>query len=194
MSDKTKLAWLVGLIAVAAIIWYFNGKVRSTIASNALAVAEFSYKPLGIENPELQREILKHSRETEYKTSGRDLFTGFAPPPPEPPKNEQANVQQGPIVALPPPPPALPAHSKSSPLIAIRGTGQLAPHATVRRFNSSRGTSRKLWPSPVRKVSTLSRSRRRPIRLSARSWITRSTSTSRIRRCASPGASKKRAF
>jgi hypothetical protein len=126
MSDKTKLAWLVGLIAVAAMVWYFNGKVRSTIESNALAIAEFSYKPLGIENPELQREILKHSRETEYKTSGRDLFTGFAPPPPEAPKNEQANVQQGPIVAAPPPPPALPASMK------FFGYGTI-PNGTARR-------------------------------------------------------------
>ena len=126
MSDKTKLAWLVGLVAVAAIVWYFNGKVRSTITANSLAVTEFSYKPLGIENPELQREVLKHSRETEYKTSGRDLFTGFAPPPPEPPKNEQANVQQGPTVAPPPPPPALP------PSMKFFGYGTI-PNGTARR-------------------------------------------------------------
>jgi hypothetical protein len=113
MSDKTKLAWLVGLIAVAAIIWYFNGKVRSTITSNSsLSMDERSFKPLGIENPELQRDVLKHSRETEYKTSGRDLFTGFAPPPPEPEKTTQPNVPTGPIVAPPPPPPALPASMK----------------------------------------------------------------------------------
>jgi hypothetical protein len=127
MSDKTKLAWLVGLIAVAAIIWYFNGKVRSTIAANALSVTEFSYKPLGIDNPELQREVLKHSRETEYKTSGRDLFTGFAPPPPEPEKTAaQSNLPTGPVVAPPPPPPALP------PSMKFFGYGTV-PNGTARR-------------------------------------------------------------
>jgi hypothetical protein len=127
MSDKTKLAWLVGLIAVALLVWYFNSKVRSTIASNSsLSVDERSFKPLGIENPELQREILKHSRETEYKTSGRDLFTGFAPPPPEPPKNDQANLQQGPVMASPPPPLALP------PSMKFFGYGTV-PNGTARR-------------------------------------------------------------
>jgi hypothetical protein len=126
MSDKTKLAWLVGLIAVAAIIWYFNGKVRSTIASNALSVTEFSYKPLGIENPELQREVLKHSRETEYKTSGRDLFTGFAPPPPEPEKTAQSNAPVVPTTPAPPPPPALP------PSMKFFGYGTI-PNGTARR-------------------------------------------------------------
>jgi hypothetical protein len=126
MNDKTKLAWLIGLIAVAAIVWYFNGKVRSTIVSDALSIAEFSYKPLGIENPELQREVLKHSRETEYKTSGRDLFTGFAPPPPEPDKTAQSNAPPVPTTPPPPPPPALP------PSMKFFGYGTV-PNGTARR-------------------------------------------------------------
>jgi hypothetical protein len=126
MNDKTKIALLVGLVAVAAMVWYFNSKGRAAIASNVLSVADFSYKPLGIDNPELQRAKLETSRKTEYKTSGRDLFTGFAPPPPEAPKTEQANIPQGPVVAPPPPPPALPASMK------FFGYGTV-PNGTARR-------------------------------------------------------------
>jgi hypothetical protein len=126
MSEKNKVVWLVALVAVAAMVWYFGRKGPSAIAANGLPIGDFSYKPLAVENPELQRAKLEASRRTEYKGSGRDLFTGFAPPPPEPPKNEQANVPSGPVVAPPPPPPVLPASMK------FFGYGTV-PNGTARR-------------------------------------------------------------
>jgi hypothetical protein len=112
MSDKTKMVWLVALIAVAAMVWYFGSKGPSTIVVNGLPVATFSYNPLAVENPELQRAKLEASQKTEYKSSGRDLFTGFAPPPVETARTEERSVAQGPVIPPPPPPPALPASMK----------------------------------------------------------------------------------
>jgi hypothetical protein len=126
MKEKTKVAWLVGLLVVAAMVWYVSSKGRATITSNALSVAEFSYKPLAVENPELQRARLEASRKTEYKSSGRDLFTGFVPPPVEPPRSVQTSASSGPVVAPPPPPPALPASMK------FFGYGTV-PNGTARR-------------------------------------------------------------
>jgi hypothetical protein len=126
MNDKTKIRLLIALVALAAIVWYWNSQGHSKITAAALSVADFSFKPLGIENPELQRAKLEASRKTEYKTIGRDLFTGFAPPPPEPPRTNQANVPTGPIIPPPPPPPALPASMK------FFGYGTV-PNGTARR-------------------------------------------------------------
>jgi hypothetical protein len=131
MSDKTKGAWLAGLLVVAAIVWYFESKNRS-IAPNASLVLDRSYTPLAVENPELQRARLEASRKTEYKTNGRDLFTGIALPPPEPPKSDQPATPVGPVIPPPPPPPALPANMR------FFGYGTI-PNGTARRAFLSDG-------------------------------------------------------
>jgi hypothetical protein len=125
MSEKTKAAWLAGLLAVAAIIWYFESRGRSTAVNTALVTDPLSYRPLAVENPELQRAILDRSRKTEYKPSGRDLFSGYAAPP-ETPVKKEAQVPTGPVIAPPPPPPALPAN------VRFFGYGTV-PNGTARR-------------------------------------------------------------
>jgi hypothetical protein len=133
MSEKTKGAWLAGLLVVAVLVWYFEFKrPSSTSATAAFTVSERTYKPLGVENPELRRAKLKASRDTEYKSVGRDLFTGYAPPPPEPARNQAANVPTGPAVPPPPPPPALP------PSMKFFGYGTV-PNGTARRAFLSDG-------------------------------------------------------
>jgi hypothetical protein len=126
MKEKNKLAVLVGLLVLAGIVWYWSSSDHSAMTSSAASVAAFSYKPLGIENPELQRARLEASRKTEYKTSGRDLFTGFAPPPPEPEKKPAPGASETLITPPPPPPPALPASMK------FFGYGTV-PNGTARR-------------------------------------------------------------
>jgi hypothetical protein len=111
MTERTKGIWLAGLIGVAAIIWYTESKGPSP-ASNALLEAAYSYKPLAVENPELQRAKLDASRKAEYKSAGRDLFSETAPPPVDAPKKVVARGPVGPVMAPPPPPPALPASMK----------------------------------------------------------------------------------
>jgi hypothetical protein len=113
MSEKTKGAWLAGLLAVAAIIWYFESRSRSIAPNTALVADPLSYRPLAVENPELQRAKLEASRKTEYKSNGRDLFSEVALPPPDTSaKTNQPPVQTGPVIPPPPPPPALPVNMR----------------------------------------------------------------------------------
>jgi len=130
MSERTKAAWLVALLLVAGLVWYFQNRSHS-IAPSTSSVDPTSYKPLAVENPELQRDILEKSRKTEYKPSGRDLFGGYLPPPPEAAK-PQAQGPTGPVVPPQPPPPALPAN------VRFFGYGTV-PNGTARRAFLSDG-------------------------------------------------------
>ena len=111
MSEKNKGILLVVLLVVAGFVWYF-ARQGPTTAANGQSDPAAPYKPLAVENPELKRSILEHSRKTEYKSAGRDLFSMVALPPPEAPKKEPPRVPSGPIAEPPPPPPALPANVK----------------------------------------------------------------------------------
>jgi len=126
MSEKTKAIWLAGLIVVAVIVWYFSGKGPAAVSNPSLNPAA-AYKPLAVENPELKRDILEHSRKTEYKSGGRDLFSMIAPPPPETAaKREVAHTSYGPVMPPPPPPPALPGN------VRFFGYGTV-PNGTAKR-------------------------------------------------------------
>jgi hypothetical protein len=111
MSEKNKAVWLAGLIAVAVFVWFFERRGPSA-AVNGASAAAFSYRPLGVENPALQRERLDRSRKTEYKSAGRDLFSAIVIPPPDPTPKDVPREPIGPVVPLPPPPPALPVNVK----------------------------------------------------------------------------------
>jgi hypothetical protein len=82
MSEKTKGIVLAVLVEIAAVVWYISSKESTTVV-NGPSNLGYSYRPLAVDNPELQREKLKRSRETEYKSGGRDLFSMVALPPPE---------------------------------------------------------------------------------------------------------------
>jgi hypothetical protein len=112
MNEKTKGILLAALIGIAALVWYLERRVESADVASSL-IGELAYKPLAVENPALQREKQEASRKTEYKSSGRDLFSEIAPPPPESVKKvERAASAVGPVPAPPPPPPALPGNMK----------------------------------------------------------------------------------
>jgi hypothetical protein len=130
MSEQNKGILLVVLLAVAGAIWYYATHGGSAVVSVSSSVGDV-YHPLAVDNPELQREKLNRSRETEYKGSGRDVFSVLAPPPPEAPK-PKVTQPQGPVVAPPPPPPALPASMK------FFGYGTI-PNGTARRAFLSDG-------------------------------------------------------
>jgi hypothetical protein len=131
MSEKNKGILLAVLIAIAAVVWYVSAKGPSAVA-NTSSDSGITYRPLAVDNPELQREKLKRSRETEYKGTGRDLFSELAPPPPQPERHEVARTPVGPVVPPVPPPPALPANLK------FFGYGTI-PNGTARRAFLSDG-------------------------------------------------------
>ena len=131
MSDRNKAIVLVVLIVIASAVWYVSAKGPSGPA-NTSSDSTVAYRPLAVDNPELQREKLRHSRDTEYKGTGRDLFSELAPPPPTPVEAKVDRQPTGPVVAAPPPPPALPANLK------FFGYGTV-PNGTARRAFLSDG-------------------------------------------------------
>ena len=109
MTQKNKIILLAILVLVAAGVFYLDSGVTSFAGKSSSFTAK-TYSPLPVENPELQRWKLDASRRTEYKSSGRDLFSDTLPPPP-PKKAEPAPPPV--IQATPePPPPSLPANMK----------------------------------------------------------------------------------
>jgi len=109
MKQRTKIALLAVLMLIGAGIFYLDSKGTSFSSKDSVFTAK-SYPPLPIENPELQRWKLETSRRTEYKSSGRDLFSEVLPPPPV----QKVERAPGPVPQAPvePPPPTLPANMK----------------------------------------------------------------------------------
>jgi hypothetical protein len=138
MKEKKQLLWLFGLLAFAALLWFYNSSGPST-TSNGGQGAQLSYVPLSVENPALQRDKLEASRHTEYKSNGRDLFSEIAPPPPVDPvvvkkqAEEAAKLRASmpPPQPLPPPPPILPGGVK------FFGYGTVPNGSAKRAFLSS---------------------------------------------------------
>jgi hypothetical protein len=110
MKQGTKIIILAVLVVMAAAVFYFDSNGPSFSSRQSVFAAK-TYSPLPVENPELQRWKLEKSRRTEYKSSGRDLFTETLPPPPVP-KVVPKHVDLGPQLPAEPPPPTLPANMK----------------------------------------------------------------------------------
>ena len=108
MKQRKKIALLGVLLLAVAGVFYFDSIGGSEPQSQPLDAV--TYVPLPVENPELQRWKLDASRRTEYKSSGRDLFTDSLPAPP--PRKVEPRPDPGPPVPVEPPPPTLPANMK----------------------------------------------------------------------------------
>jgi hypothetical protein len=111
MKQNTKIAMLIILVLVAAGVFYFGSNGGVSFAGKTSPFTAKTYTPLPVENPELQRWRLDASRRTEYKSSGRDLFSESLPPAP-PPKRPDPTPNPVPQPPPEPPPPSLPANMK----------------------------------------------------------------------------------
>jgi hypothetical protein len=129
MSQNTKATLLIVLVVIAALVVYFDTRGPS-LKNSASSIEKQTYTPLPVENPELQRWKQEASRRTEYKSSGRDLFSISLPPPPAPTPAPQPDP--GPVVAAEPPPPTLPGNMK------FFGYGTI-PNGTAKRAFLSDG-------------------------------------------------------
>ena len=109
MNQKTKIALMAVLMLAAAGVFYYDNKGPS-FSDKTLLFTSKPYAPLPVENPALQRWKLDASRHTEYKSSGRDLFSMTLPPPP--PKKVPERVPDPPPPPVVEPPPSLPANMK----------------------------------------------------------------------------------
>ena len=109
MADKkqqTQLYVLVGLVVLAALVWYVQS-VKSP-ASSGFSLSTGTYTPINAQDFGTVFEKLKSTEGTEYKSSGRNIFAMTAlpvvdaggPVKKEPPKR----APTGPMLPPPPPP------------------------------------------------------------------------------------------
>src|SRR6267154_3872472 len=110
MKQKKQLVVLAVLLMTAGVIWFFYfDRGRPIVTADA---GSGSQNPplLSVENPQLHTDRLKRARETEYKSTGRNIFSATPPPPPPPPPVTATTEQWAgpPAPTTPPPPPTLP--------------------------------------------------------------------------------------
>lgn len=110
MNQKTKIAMMAILMLAAAGVFYYDSKGVS-FPGKTVPFTLRPYSPLPVENPALQRWKLEASRRTEYKSSGRDLFSQTQPPPPRPKVPERVPDPPPPQIVVEQPP-SLPANMK----------------------------------------------------------------------------------
>jgi hypothetical protein len=110
MNQKTKIAILPVLMLAAAGVFYYDS-IGVSFPGKTVPFTLRPYSPLPVENPALQRWKLEASRRTEYKSSGRDLFSQTLPPPSHP-KVVLDRVPDPPPQIVVEQPPSLPANMK----------------------------------------------------------------------------------
>ncbi len=124
MSQKKQLVVLVVLLLVAGFIWflYFDHN-RPVVTADSTSVVQ-NYRPLGVDNPQLHWGPVERARKTEYKSSGRNIFSRELPPPPLTPEQKKK-------LETPPPPPP-PPEPKVAPLPAKYFGFGTVPNGTAR--------------------------------------------------------------
>lgn len=125
MKQKRELFALVVLLLIAGGIWYFYfDHDRPVVTADAGSPSQ-NPKLLSVDNPSLHTVPVERVRKTEYKSSGRNIFSHELPPPPIPKPNKNHPPAPPP---LPPPPP----EPKVSPLpVKFFGFGTI-PNGTAR--------------------------------------------------------------
>jgi hypothetical protein len=105
MKQKKQLAVLAVLLLTAGAIWFlYFDRDRPIVTADAGSAAQ-NYQLLSVENPQLHTDRLKRARETEYQSTGRNIFSLTPPPPPPPPPPVHTEPPGGTSDPPPPPPP-----------------------------------------------------------------------------------------
>jgi hypothetical protein len=107
MKEKNQIIALVGLIVVAAMVWFWNTHQSPT--SPGVGSIAAAYTPMTVENPAIQTWKIEKVQKTEYKSGGRNPFSAVAPPPPQPKVPQPGDKDFVAPTPPPPPPPELPA-------------------------------------------------------------------------------------
>ena len=84
MKQKKQLAVLAVLLLIAGGIWFLYFDRDKPIVTADAGSAAKNYQLLSVENPSLHKEGVERARKTEYKSSGRNIFSRELPPPPPP--------------------------------------------------------------------------------------------------------------
>ncbi len=99
MPRRVQTGILVGLLAVLAVILYFNW--RTPPEAPTVSAAGDKFQPLPLENPSLRLDMLERIRKFEYSGRHRNIFSASLPPPPAP-KVDPSKV--APVTPTGPPP------------------------------------------------------------------------------------------
>src|SRR5713101_640890 len=116
MKQKIQVMVLVGLVVIAALVWYFD--TRSQRRAEARNSSGTSYEPLAVVSQRLHWDRLENSRKTEYAKTVRDIFSEVLPPPPIDPKKIPP-----PVITEPPKPTVAPLPVKFYGLGSVPANG-----------------------------------------------------------------------
>lgn len=122
MKQKRQLAALIALLVIAAGVWLWYFQKNRPVPATETAVVGQNSRLLVVENPHIRFEEIAKARQTEYKTTGRNIFSTVALPspatrprsgdPPGLPLNPCGFLGLGPCPPPPPEPPKLPPNIK----------------------------------------------------------------------------------
>lgn len=116
MKQKKELVVLAVLLAIAGIVWFFYFERGKSFLAADPSFEIKNTRLLSVENPQLHKDRIDRARRTEYKSTGRNIFSFIATPQPSTMAHkgnaDPGPVWQGPRPPLPDPPPALPANLK----------------------------------------------------------------------------------
>lgn len=142
MKQKRQLGILIVLLLIGASVWLWDFQSGKQIIPATQAAQ--NYRPLNVDNPHVRIEEIERARHTQYKSSGRNIFSHVAAvpavtrphtgdPAPMIVKNS-CGIESGPCPLPPPEPPKLP------PNIKYFGFG-VVPNSASRRafFHDSSG-------------------------------------------------------
>jgi hypothetical protein len=106
MKQRKQLVVLAVLLLTAGVIWFlYFERDRPIVTADAGSAAQ-NYQLLSVENPQLHTDRLKRARETEYKSTGRNIFSLTPPPPLQP--TQPTHTLEPTDTPVPPPPPEPP--------------------------------------------------------------------------------------
>ncbi len=131
MTQQKKLALFLILMAIAAVIWMWSSRQIPQAQSAAAAIS--NYQAMNVDNPAIPWWEITRVQSTEYKSTGRNIFTDLPPPPPP-----QKVLQPGDKGYTPPPPPPPPPPPQLPPNMKFFGYGTV-PNGTARRAFLSDG-------------------------------------------------------
>lgn len=108
MKQKHQIGVFLGLVVIAAVVWFGSYRGRPVVGGLYLK-DEFAFN---IENPQIRLDQIERARKTEYKSSGRNPFSPIQALPPHVAHLDKKPERIGPDPPPPPPPLTLPSNVK----------------------------------------------------------------------------------
>jgi hypothetical protein len=109
MKQKKQIAVLVVLLLILVVVGYFYFDSDKPVVTADAGFAQ-NYKLLPVDNLSLHKDGVTKARKTDYKSSGRNIFSRELPPPPAPPPPrvpKPGDKDYHPPIITPPPSPTV---------------------------------------------------------------------------------------